>query len=250
MRWLELRNWPAVLAGTALDWLYPPVCAVCEEVQSGGRMLCEGCGPLLPRLVEPFCRKCGEHFDGRLDEAFVCPNCGDLKFAFEFARPAMMLDERTRGMIHRLKYGRGIHLADELGKLAAEAFLDERLAMALREKWPLVPVPLHRSRRAWRHFNQAEEIAMSVSRRTGLPLLDALKRTRATTTQTSLSRAKRLENLRGAFAIRRVGDNWAAKNGAILVDDVLTTGSTLDACARVLRKSGFRTVVAIAVMRG
>jgi competence protein ComFC len=233
-----------------LDWIYPSCCGVCGEVQSGGSTLCDECDAALPRLAEPFCAKCGEHFEGRIDDGFVCPNCSDLKFSFSFARPAMMLDERTRAMIHRLKYGRGIHFADGLGRLTAEAFDDGRLGVALEEKWPLVPVPLHRGRYAWRHFNQAEEIGRSLAKRIGLPLLNGLKRTRATTTQTRLSRAQRLENLKGAFEITRAGERWPVKKGVVLVDDVLTTGSTLDACAKVLRKCGFREVVAVAAMRG
>lgn len=246
MRLREFRKFP----GVALDWLYPPVCAVCEDVQSGGRMLCGDCDASLPRLSEPFCRRCGEHFEGRIDDAFVCPNCSDLRFSFEFARPAMMLDERTRGMIHALKYGRKIHLADELGRLAAGAFCDERLAVALEEKWPLVPVPLHRSRLAWRHFNQAEEIGRSISKRTGLRMLEGLSRVRATSAQTRLSRSQRLENLKGAFAVTKAAERWPSKAGVVLVDDVLTTGSTIEACAKALRKAGFAKVVAVAVMRG
>jgi ComF family protein len=212
--------------------------------------LCEECDHDLPRLVEPFCGKCGEHFEGRIEGTFECPNCSGLKFAFEFARPSMFLDERTRRMIHGLKYGRQVYLAKELGRLAAEAFVDERLRVALDEKWPLVPVPLHRSRLEYRHFNQARELALPMSRELGMPVLDALKRVRKTGPQTRLTRKQRLENLRGAFEITRLGGRWPVKAGAVLVDDVLTTGSTVDACAKALRKAGFQRVFVVTVMRG
>ena len=250
MKLLDPRPRLKVLGSAALDWLYPSACGVCNEIQARGSTLCVDCDALLPRLIHPFCSRCGEHFEGKIDDSFVCPNCSDLKFAFSFARPAMMLDDRTRAMIHRLKYGRGIHLAGSLGRLTAEAFEDPRLAVALEEKWPLVPVPLHSRRFAWRHFNQAEEIGRSLAGHTGLPLLNGLKRVRATTAQTRLTRVRRLENLKGAFAMTRAGGRWPEKKGAVLVDDVLTTGSTLDACAKVLRKAGFKDVVAVAVMRG
>lgn len=203
-------------------------------------------------MAAPFCDRCGEAFPGQIDDTFVCPNCSSLKLSFELARPALVRDERTLDMIHRLKYGREIHLAPELGRLAAEAFADPRLQIALEQKWPLVPVPLHRSRLRERHFNQAEEIGRSISPLTGLLVLDALKRLRDTGHQTSLSRAQRLENLRGAFAVTPAGSRWIGKAhaGAILVDDVFTTGSTLNECAKVLRKAGFRQVVAVTVMRG
>jgi len=246
----ELRRRAGKWFGSVLDWLYPSTCAVCDEVQKGGRTLCDACDGLLPRLLPPFCSKCGEHFEGAIDGAFTCPNCSDLRFSFEFARPAMLLDDRTRGMIHRLKYGRGIHLAAELGRLAAEGLADPRFGAALAGKWPLVPVPLHPRRQAWRYFNQSHEIARAVGKLSGLPVIPALKRIRATETQTHLTRAQRLVNLRGAFKLSRTGARWPGRDGAILVDDVFTTGSTVDACTKELRKAGFRSVFVLTVMRG
>jgi ComF family protein len=120
----------------------------------------------------------------------------------------------------------------------------------LDEKWPLVPVPLHRSRLEFRHFNQALEIAGPMGRELGLPVVEALRRIRATETQTRLTRNQRLENLRGAFKASAAGERWPQKAGAVLVDDVLTTGSTVDACAKALKKAGFRRVFVVTVMRG
>lgn len=201
----------------------------------------------MPRLAEPFCKSCGEPFPGRIDGPFSCPNCAHLKFAFDFARPAMVRDDRTLDMIHRLKYARELHLARELGRLAAEAFDDPRLAPALAGKWPLVPVPLHRGRLQHRYFNQAEEIARVISTHTGLPVLRALRRIRATEHQTALTRAQRLENLRGAFQITRLAE---PPPGVVLVDDVLTTGSTVDECAKTLRRAGIPHISIVTVMRG
>ncbi len=250
-RSLETGHWRG-LGGRFLDLLYPPRCGICAEPLSGGRALCGVCAADLPRLREPFCESCGEVFPGRIDRAFSCPNCSDLKFAFEFARPALMRDDRTLELVHRLKYGREIHLAGELGRLAAESFADPRLAPAMEGRWPLVPVPLHRSRLRHRHFNQAAEISRALTLETGLPVLRALKRIRKTETQTLLSRKQRMENLRGAFEITRTGRKWLAaeSGGAVLVDDVLTTGSTVHECARTLHRAGFRRVFVVTVMRG
>lgn len=247
----DARGWRRWLS-QGLDLLYPPSCAVCGCMLSDGRALCDRCHAALPRLAEPFCKHCGERFEGRIDGAFTCPNCGRLKFAFEFARPALVREERTLDLIHRLKYGRKIHLAKDLGRLAAESFRDGRLASALAEKWHLVPVPLHRKRFQERGFNQAAEISRELSQQTGLPVLAALTRIRATGHQTSLSRAQRLENLRGAFAVTRAGKRSIAVGlpGVVLVDDVLTTGSTVDECARTLRAAGLKRVQVVTVMRG
>lgn len=248
---LEIRGWRK-LASRALDLLYPPLCAVCRENLSEGRALCDACDADLPQLVEPFCKTCGEPFPGEIEGPFACPNCSKLKFAFEFARPAMVRDERVLEIIHRLKYGRELHLAKDLGRLAAGAFADPRLAPALAGNWPLVPVPLHRKRLQHRHFNQAEEISRVLSAHTGLPVIGALRRIRATEHQTALTRSQRLENLRGAFVITAAGRRRSGQSpaGAVLVDDVLTTGSTVDECAKILRRAGFQKVCAVTVMRG
>ena len=247
----DVRGWRKWLA-RPLDLLYPPLCAVCRVVLSDGRALCDACDAELPRLAEPFCAKCGEPFPGQIDGTFACPNCHHLKFAFEFARPATVRDERTLDMIHRLKYSRELHLAKDLGRLAAESFADPRLAPALAGNWPLVPVPLHRKRFQHRHFNQAEEISRELASHIGLPILKALQRTRATGHQTALTRAQRLENLRGAFVVSRAGHHHLGHSpaGAVLVDDVLTTGATVDECAKTLRRAGFRQIFVVTVMRG
>lgn len=248
---LERSGWNQFFT-RILDLLYPPSCAICCANLSDGRSLCDTCDADLPRLVEPFCKHCGEGFPGEIEGSFSCPNCSKIQFAFDFARPATFRDERTLGMIHRLKYSRHLYLAAELGRIATEAFSDPRLATALQHQWPLVPVPLHRKRLQHRHFNQAGEIARVIGQHTGLPLLHALRRIRTTGHQTALTRSQRLENLRGAFSITPQGSQWISgkPTGAILVDDVLTTGSTVNECAKVLRKAGFQTVAVVTVMRG
>jgi competence protein ComFC len=235
-----------------LDLLYPGECALCRDPLPSGRALCDPCDAELPRLESPYCEICGEPFPGAVDSHFACPNCSRLSFDFAFARPAMNHDPRLRELIHQLKYGRQLHLAAELGRLAATALDDPRFAAALAGNWPLVPVPLHKSRLRFRHFNQAEEIARPVSRLTGLPIVRALSRIRSTSTQTTLTRAQRLQNLSGAFELTRAGQRALESHpgGAILVDDVFTTGSTVQACAKVLRKAGFQPVTVITVMRG
>ena len=112
----------------------------------------------------------------------------------------------------------------------------------------IVPVPLHPAREREREFNQASVLASLASKRLSLPVIDGLRRVRYTLTQTHFHREERFENLDGAFAMRR-GMDVAGKNLA-LVDDVLTTGSTADACARALKEEGASAVVVITVARG
>jgi ComF family protein len=239
----------------ALDGLYPPICELCGCGLADGKSLCGPCSEKLPRIVSPFCHRCGESFAGLIDGPFDCPNCKDISFHFEFALAAMDRCEETLDLVHRLKYGKEIHLAGSLGELACEVFSDRRFALALQEKWLLVPVPLHRGRLRKREFNQAEEVARVVSQRLDLPMANLLKRVRSTETQTRLTRKQRLENLKKAFALKL---DWKLRkpaglkelSGVILVDDVFTTGSTVDACARVLRKAGVKRVAVLTVLRG
>lgn len=235
-----------------LDLLYPPECGLCGDALSGTESLCKPCADSLPRLREPFCATCGESHDGRIDSTFACKNCADIHFAFEFARPVLRRDPRSLDLVHRFKYQRQIHLARSLADLVREALDDPRFNQALTEQWPLVPIPLHHSRLHTRHFNQAHELALSLTRQTGLPLLSCLRRIRATGTQTALGRKGRQKNLKNAFQMKH---RWfrpmpAPTHGAILIDDVFTTGATLHECATTLRKAGCPSVIAITLLRG
>ena len=247
----ELSGWRKA-AARMLDLLYPPACAVCSGKLTHGRALCGDCGGDLPRLAAPFCQTCGEMFQGNIDGPFACPNCSDLSFAFEFARPAHGAGRAHAGFDPPAEIRPGNPSRRRIGTARREAFDDPRLARALAGSWPLVPVPLHRKRLRHRHFNQAEEISRALAKHTGLPVLKALRRTRQTETQTLLSRKQRMENLRGAFEITRHGRRWieSSPDGAVLIDDVLTTGSTVNECAKTLRRAGFRKVFVVTVMRG
>ena len=236
-----------------LDLLYPPVCGGCSLPMKGGRSLCPSCDEDLPRLQAPFCQCCGEAFEGQVDAAATCPRCLEEEPAYDFARPALKRSKAALEFIHRFKYLREIHLATELGRITAEAFEDKRLMDALRDGWPLVPVPLHKSRQRKRHFNQAAEIARAIRKHHPLPVIPLLKRIRATGSQTKLTREQRRKNLSGAFELTQRGRRWLEQHepmGVVLIDDVLTTGATVEECAKVLRKAGVDQVAVVTVMRG
>lgn len=244
----ESGNFPNKL----LDQFYPSACALCDEVLAGGRSLCGSCAEGMPEVAAPFCEVCSEPFTGQIDGAFVCPNCDQVSFHFEFARCAMARCDGLLGMIHELKYAGRNYLATELGLLACRAFQDRRLAIARDEGWVMVPVPLHWRRLRIRQFNQAEEIAKVIAKESGLQVSRMLRRSEPTATQTRLSRRERMANLKNAFSLGRFVDGAAVAShpGIILVDDVLTTGSTVDACAKVLRRAGAKRVAVLTVMRG
>lgn len=230
----------------ALGLFYPPHCAACGADTAHGVHLCERCAEKPARIAAPFCQVCSEPFDGAITGVFTCSNCAGRKLHFDCAVAPMRSRGIVRDFIHRFKYERDYFLRHPLANWAAEGLEDERIAR--RPFDALVPVPLHPARRREREFNQAEALAELLALRAGTPVLPALQRIRYTTTQTRLDRNERMENLRGAFRVRHPA---AVKSRhLLLVDDVFTTGSTVDECARVLRHAGAASVRALTVARG
>ena len=225
---------------------YPPFCAVCAQAVGTEQSLCLNCTNKLSRIRAPFCATCSQPFTGAITDSFSCANCANRLLHFEAAVSAYRSRGVTREVVHRFKYGRQIHLRRLLGDWLAETLKDSRLAT--RRFDLVVPVPLHPARQRERGFNQAELLAVQLRRVSGLTVRNVLQRTRYTATQTQFDRSERMENLRGAFRLRR-GSNVRDLR-MLLVDDVLTTGSTLSECASVLRQSGALSVHAVTVARG
>lgn len=229
--------------------LYPPHCLGCGSSLADGRRysyLCETCREEVPRVESPSCEICSHPLHGAIDETFACVNCRGRKFHFRFAVARFRSRGVVRDLIHRFKYRGQYFIRHPLSEWLMEALEDPRLA-----GWEydlLAPVPLHPARRRERGFNQSRVLAEGVSLRSGHPVEDLLRRLRRTETQTHFDRASRMENLRNAFKVRNI-DRVQGKR-VLLIDDVLTTGSTLDECARVLRRAGAREVRAAVVARG
>lgn len=228
-----------------VDLIYPPHCVACGAAQPADRCLCAPCEARARRIDGAKCPTCSRPQDGVLD-AFQCPNCRGHALHLGFAVSVMRSEGLVRDLIHRFKYGREFHLRRPLGDWLTEALDDPRFAGIGNPR--LACVPLHPARRRERRFNQSEALMEWVSRRTGIPACRPLVRRRHTVTQTHFDRRQRMRNLRAAFALRH---NACVKDQSfLLVDDVLTTGSTLDECARVLLEGGARSVHAITVARG
>jgi len=181
-----------------------------------------------------------------MERAFTCANCGDRQYHFHCAVSCYLSRDVVRDFIHRFKYNGHYYLRHQLAEWLGATFADERIAT--RRADFLVPVPLHSARLREREFNQADVLARLLALRSGLPVRACLQRIRYTSTQTRLDRDERMENLRGAF---RVPQNQSVQgHHLILVDDVLTTGSTVDECARVLCQAGAASVRVVTVARG
>jgi ComF family protein len=233
------------LAGPCLSLVYPAACAGCGTKVEAPSYLCCGCSATAPRLKPPFCDRCSEAFPAEIGSEFTCANCNDRTLHFQAAVSAYRSRGLVRKLVHDFKYHEQRHLRHVLAGWLGETLDDPRLRD--RRFDMLVPVPLHPARQRERGYNQAQLIAELLSRRSGIPLLEALERIRYTTTQTAYDRAERIENLRNAFRLRRHASVQGLR--VLLIDDVLTTGSTLSECARVLKRSGAICVYAATAAR-
>jgi competence protein ComFC len=224
---------------------YPPLCVVCSSSVDRREYLCESCRSRAPRIAAPFCAKCSEPFSGAITQTFSCANCEHRTLHFDAAVAAYRSRGLVRKLVHEFKYGHQRHLRHPLAKWLGETMSDSRLCGRIFDL--IVPVPLHPARERERGFNQATLLAELLSNRIGVPLRSALERIRYTTTQTAYDRAERMENLHDAFRLRK---NMNVRElHVLLIDDVLTTGSTLSECARVLKEAGSISVHAATAAR-
>jgi ComF family protein len=225
------------MARATLDLALPPLCPACREPVEG-RGLCPACWSKLSFITRPYCERLGIPFaydpgPGILSmEAIADPP------AYNRARAAVRFDEISRALVHALKYGDRLDLAPMMGRWISTAGRE-----VLAEADALVPVPLH-WRRLWaRRFNQSAMLAAEISAEAKVPVAaGALKRVKATAQQVGLSRSERAANVQGAFRVPPESKPAVAGRRLVLVDDVLTSGATVDGCARALLRAGAANV--------
>ena len=229
----------------AVSLLYPATCTICGKNVRGSEYLCDACEVKIVRIVPPFCETCSEPFEGSITSAFTCANCAHRTIYFDAAVAAYRGRGIVREIIHEFKYARQIHLRHLVAHWLRAALDDERLRDISFDL--IVPVPLHPARQRERGFNQASLLAESLSAETSMRCRPVLQRIRYTTTQTALDRSERMENLHNAFRLRKNADVRGLR--VLVIDDVLTTGSTLSECARVLKRAGAISVHAATAAR-
>lgn len=235
-RGLSRERLPGWLAGARRAhaglawWLYPPTCVLCGASAEARRDLCAVCRADLP-LDAPACKTCARP----IAMAGVCGQCQRRPPPFDAALAALRYRPPVDWLVRRFKFDGRLSCGVVLGELLADTVAASNLDLPE----VLVPVPLHRSRLRGRGFDQARELARVQSRRFGIPIRDdLLERVRATPAQSELEAGARRGNVRRAFRARGL-----PPAGVALVDDVMTTGSTVAECARVLRRAGCARVV-------
>ena len=244
---VERSAWLTTWAGHVADWLYPRVCPGCGAMSDRpGRHLCWDCLSRIELYTQGLCTLCGRFAEGHVEHAFVCGACRQAKPRFDRARAAGRFAGVLREQVHQFKYGNALWLRHDLTDLL-EGCLNAHFAAG--EVDVVLPVPLHAVRQRERSYNQAALLAKELARRFDRRFdCRTLARVRTTATQTALDAAHRRMNMLGAFAVTEPA--WVRSRCVLLVDDVMTTGATLDECARTLKKAGARTVWAVTVGRG
>jgi ComF family protein len=229
--------WQAV-RGAALDLAYPPQCVACTAITSQPATLCAHCWRQMPFIARPYCERLGSPFAVDLGGPLLSPAAIADPPVFDRARAVALHDGAARDLVHKLKYGDRQELAIAMGRLMATS-ADEVFANAD----VLVPVPLHWTRLWQRRFNQAAALAKVISRETGLSMEPALlRRRKRTLRQVGLTRPQRQQNLQGAFVVPESARATLMGKRVVLIDDVMTTGSTANASARALLKGGAAAV--------
>lgn len=242
--WESVGNILRRAAQELLKLFYPPRCPICERVLGPGEgRVCPECARRLPYIREPLCKRCGKPL--RIREQEYCLDCQRQTHEFVCGRAVFLYEKALRRSVQRMKFQNHREYLD---------FYAEELTMRgagyLRSWKPetILPVPVNRRKRRERGFDQSVLLARKVSRLTGIPVEErALVRSRYTLPQKELDARERRQNLKGAFTLR---DASGLREPILLVDDIYTTGATMDAVCRELKRNGFTRIYFLVLCAG
>lgn len=240
----QLAKTKPVLA-SVINILFPACCAACRELVGIHGALCATCWQSIHFITDPLCHACGLPFEYHIGEKAICGRCMAQKPAYTEARSLFKYDETSKSQVLALKYHDKTQLAPVFGE-----WLTRIAGHYVHKASYIIPVPLHSTRLLSRRYNQASLLAHALSRHVHLPVLpDTLQRTKRTPPPAGLTRRQREDNMRGAFKVTAKKRPLVKGQSVILIDDVMTTGATLDACARVLHDAGVRDVYVLTLAR-
>lgn len=225
------------------DLIVPPCCLVCRARIGAHHLLCPACWRDVNFIRPPLCDVLGIPLPFDTGERTVSAGALAHPPAYDRARAVAHFSGSMRTLVHQLKYADRHDARTLFGRWLAEAGRELQPGLDV-----IVPVPLSRLRLLMRHFNQAAVLASEVARHTGVPMHPMLlRRTRWTRSQVGMTRDQRRRNIAGAFGVPRRRRAWLEGRHVLLVDDVVTTGATVDACARTLKRAGAARVDVLAL---
>lgn len=228
-----------------LDAVMPPRCPISGMSVGKTGQLSPQAWSALHFIEAPYCPRCGVPFAAEYGDNIECPSCVAEVPVYDHARAALVYDDASHKLVVGFKHADRTELTPVLAK-----WIERAGAALISPRTCLVPVPLHRRRLLERRYNQSALLAQSVAKFSGVQYTPGfLRRTRSTPPQKNLSAGARIRNVGGAFEVPRQAASAAANAHIVLIDDVLTTGATLSACAKALKKAGAARVDAVVLAR-
>ncbi|MDD6057335.1 MAG: ComF family protein [Clostridiales bacterium] len=226
-----------------LDIIYPPHCPGCDRLLSSGELVCASCDTAIKRIAEPVCKRCGKPLQNERVE--YCPDCAKKRHCYKQGKAVFVYEGRIRQSLYRFKYGNKREYATFYAREAAALYGDW---IKRRQIEAIVPIPMYPPKKRRRGYNQAECFARSLGRELGIPVEERLvSRTRNTVPQKELKEKERKRNLKNAFQFM---PNIVKYKRVLLVDDIYTTGSTMDAVSEVLLSAGIDEAYYICISIG
>lgn len=226
------------------NYIFPPRCLTCSEYLSGDGAICGDCWNNLRFIKSPFCKICSYEFELKhISSGNICPQCIKQKPFFDYSRALLKFDEKSRKLIHDFKYYDKSILAEFLARIMHAQYRDYISDIDL-----IIPVPMHKLRRLWRLYNHTEILSHAINNIIHKEVRsDILRKVKYTKSQTNLRKKEREKNLKNSMVI----ENKSAIYGKriLLIDDVATTNATINLCARLLKKAGAKSVIALCIAR-
>ena len=225
------------------NFIFPKRCPICDNIVGTKQGICNNCEKRIVYIKENYCMKCGKPIDNAEQE--LCHDCDTKGHEFDVGRAVFLYNKPMKKAMYRFKY---------LNRREYAEVFAQKIVEHLREqivKWEvetIVPIPLHKEKLRQRGYNQAALVARKVGEELGIPVDEKiLARERKTGAQKSLNNLQRKNNLKNAFKIRQ---NDVQLKKVLLIDDIFTTGSTMDAASEALKKSGVKSVYCVSVSLG
>lgn len=230
------------LLSKAAEYILPRRCFACSEFIQGEGGFCGSCWQKFNFITYPFCVKCGREFEIRTAEGYnECLGCISSPPSFDRARSIFKFDENSKNIIHAFKYYDKTTLATHFAKMLCERYADEISGTSM-----IIPVPMYRFKRLFRMYNPPQIIAEAMGKKAKIQVVsDLLTKVKWTKSQTSLTRKARIANISSSIGIH--DGNRVKGKRVILVDDVITTGTTINHCAKILKKAGAKEVIAMSI---
>lgn len=231
------------LLAEAMDFFYPLRCPICDGLPGPGKLICDGCRAQAVPLREPVCKRCGKQL--RDERAEYCADCIKKPHRYRQGKAVFLYKGGIRQSLYRFKYAGeqeyAVFYAREAAELYGRWVYDNKIEA-------VVPIPMYRGKQRRRGYNQAEVFAKALGRELQLPVeTDMVRRTRDTTPQKNLNERERKDNLKNAFQFT---DNIVKYKQILLIDDIYTTGTTIDAVAEALILGGVKDIYYICISIG